>query len=148
WAEIQRRDETGSSYLWVMRYAKGGDHLKVRLHGPEHQRSWMRKFLTGIVEPYFSTLGPPEPGALRKSRDLATPIDQEDRAPDLYPDHTLLWTVYERSHISLGYRPYLNDDVYISLLTRCLGRSTEVLLGRGLQTGASGRWSHQAVQTV
>ena len=148
WTAARDRDETGASYLWVMRYAKGGDHLKIRLHGQEPQRSCMRELLTAVVEPYLSSLGPPEPDTPRKSRDLATPIDQEDRAPELYPDRTLLWTLYERSHISLGYRPYLHDGVYVSLLTRCLGRSTEVLLGRGLQTDASGRWSHPAVQTV
>jgi hypothetical protein len=147
WVEARHRDETGTSYLWVMRYAKGGDHLKVRLHGPEGHRFWMRELLAAAVESYFSALEPPEVDAPRKNRDLATPIDHEDRVPTLYPDRTLLWTVYERSHISLGYRPYMNDDVYVSRLTRCLGRSTDVLLSR-LETDSSGRSSHQVLQAI
>jgi hypothetical protein len=146
WAEVRSRQEPDIC-LWIMRYAKGGEHLKVRLHGAQDRSIWMREILASTVESYFSTLAEPEADAPRKGRDLATPIDLEDQISTLHLDRTLVWTTYRRSHISLGYRPYTDDDEYVRRLVRCLGRSTEILLNR-LTTDASGRSSHQAVQSI
>jgi hypothetical protein len=117
-------------YVWVMRYAKGGEHLKIRVHGPESQRPLIRELLAASAESYLADLGAPDPSAPRRTRELAPPIDREDQTSTDYPDRTFLWTTYERSQISLGYRPYMSDDVYVALLTRCMGRGTEILLHR------------------
>jgi hypothetical protein len=140
-------EESEGVYTWTMRYAKCGEHLKIRVHGPEGRRDALAGMLGETAQAYLSSLPPADPEAPRKSREFATPVDREDRASTDYPDRTWLWTAYERSHISLGYRPYLNDDGYVGRLTRCLGRGLEILSGR-IETDAQGRWSHQAQQAI
>jgi hypothetical protein len=134
-------------YVWVMRYAKCGEHLKIRVHGPESRRPLIQASLAAAAASYLAGQEAPDPAAPRRTRELAPPIDREDQAPADYPDRTFLWTTYERSHISLGYRPYMNDDVYVALLTRCMGRGTEILLHR-LEADGAGQIQHQKLQTL
>jgi len=145
--ELLARGGLEPGYVWVMRYAKCGEHLKIRLHGPQSREPLMRELLAAAAEPYLAGLGAPDPAAPRRTRELAAPIDREDQASTDYPDRTFLWTTYERSHISLGYRPYMNDDVYVSLLTRCMGRGTEILLDR-LESDEAGQIHHQKLQAL
>jgi hypothetical protein len=56
----------------------------------------------------------------------------------------LVWTVYERSHLSLGGGPFLGDDHYVSLLTRCLGNACALVLS--LRPGEDGALPHRLRQ--
>lgn len=145
--EARRRVPEEEIRVWVMRYAKGGDHLKVRLHGPEPAEPFLRDLLFSLQADYFAGLNAAGPAAPRRSRALAAPIDREDCEVSDRPDRTFLWTAYRRSHVSLGYRPYLGDDVYVTLLTRCLSRSTEIVLHR-LTPSPTGVYPHRGRQNA
>ena len=136
-APFWRQAEPGSSYLWFMRYARCGEHLKIRLHAPEPEAARLRDQLQAAQEEYFLSSAAPPPGSGRRSTPTAPPIDAEDWATVDHPDRTFLWTTYGRSHLSLGYRPFLDDDGYAALATRCLGAGAEIVLAR-FATGPDG----------
>lgn len=117
-------------YLWVMRYGRGGEHLKIRLHGPEGCRPSFQDLLDAAQKRYFQNLGPTAPCDPPSGGTSIPPIDAEDAAATSHPDRTLLWTTYARNPLSLGGPPFLDDQRYLSLLTRCFGRGTEILLLR------------------
>lgn len=147
WSELKHRYGSDSNYLWIMRYAKGGDHLKIRLHGPPSRRQLIMGLLASALESYLESLGPSDPTIPQKSAEFSTPIDEDDFAEGNYPDRTYRWTRYLRSPVSLGFAPFLDDDRFVSLLTVCLARSTEILFVR-LQINQDGQASHQEVQRI
>lgn len=57
---------------------------------------------------------------------------------------SVAWTPYQRSHMSLGGGPFLKDDHYVALLTRCLGNACELVLS--LQPGEEGLLPHRVRQ--
>src|SRR3712207_6295981 len=67
-------------YLWSMRYARGGEHLKVRVHGPSHVDSLVRETLRDAAEGLLRSVGPLPVGVERRIRPDAIPIDVDDRA--------------------------------------------------------------------
>jgi hypothetical protein len=131
------RNETGAAgYFWTMRYNRGGEHLKLRLHGPAAWGLVARDLLAERAERFFASLGDlnGEPAHVAATSQ-APPIDLEDEAPDGHPDRSLVWTRYRRSHISFAGKPLLLDDTYVALASRCLGRACELVLdslGEGL----------------
>jgi hypothetical protein len=144
---LAKRDAESRYWLWVMRYSRGGEHLKVRLHGPENLRINLRDFLTEAVERCFASAGETEPGEQQLGRQNAPPIDAEDNVVANYPDRTLLWTEYRRSPVSLGGKPFLLDDEYVALLARCLAEGCEITLS-ALTPDSSGRFPHRVRQTT
>lgn len=143
WRELRRHDPERLCYLWLMRYGKGGEHLKVRVHGPESLRLRQRRLLEEKVTGLLGSL--PETAPPQGKPGRAPAIDAEDEAAG-HPDRTLLWTTYRRSHISLGGKPFLADDRYAALLTRCLGAGCERVLA--LSPGADGSLPHAARQNA
>lgn len=133
--------------LWTLRYARGGEHLKIRLHGPREDEGELRDRLAAAVTSYLESLEPPEPDAEQRSREQATPIDREDEISTRHPDRSFLWTDYRRSHVCFGYAPFLDDEPYLARMAWCQGRGTELLLER-LEAGEDGRFPHGAVQAV
>ncbi|MEM7051271.1 MAG: hypothetical protein AAF604_16495 [Acidobacteriota bacterium] len=112
-------EAAGGGYGWVMRYGKCGEHLKVRFHGDESTADSFRSALeTAALELFGRLEGEPAPET--SWRNLPA-IDREDEAAEDYPDRTLLWTRYRRSHVSLGSEPFLDDDGYVDRFTRVLG---------------------------
>lgn len=142
WAAAGRQEK--GAYLWLMRYAKTGEHLKLRLHGPAGAEKLIEK-LGAELERYFGELPPAEPEAVRKSTPTATPIDAEDQEPQDQPDRSWRPTRYKRSAIPFGYSPWVDDPVYVALMTRAFAAGTESLFGK-LATGADGRAPHSLVQ--
>lgn len=145
WRDVSARGHAACGYVWVVRYARRGEHLKIRVHGPQSESSAWRDLLQAAAGSYLEEIGPRDPEAPRHARALSTPIDREDGDNADHPDRELLWTTYARSHVSLGYRPYLQDDRYVALLTRCLGRGTEILLKR---LAPEARWNHATQQAA
>lgn len=127
WSRFRSKDPEGLCYLWVMRYSRCGEHLKVRLHGPASFSDEMRRDLTAAVESYFATLkdAPPEQ---RKVCESLFAVDPEDEGFTLYPDRSLLWTSYRRIPGTMGREPLSDDLRLAALFTRCMGRGTEVIL--------------------
>jgi lantibiotic biosynthesis dehydratase-like protein len=123
-----------------VRYARRGEHLKIRLHGSPELQPVMKRLLAEAAEGYFASLGAPEVGAPRVVSKKSPPIDPEDIEEGVYPDRSLLWTMYRRSHISLGSEPFLLEDRYVALFTRCLAAGCRRTL-EALQPDGSGRVS-------
>lgn len=117
----------GECRLWMLRYARSGSHLKVRLHGPEAVRPVAERLLAEAVESHFLRAAAPVEGEARVSRPNSPPIDEDDDTAEDYPDRTLRWTRYRRIHICLGPKLFLEDDRYVGLFTVCLGRGAEVV---------------------
>lgn len=143
WRELRPR--TPECFLWVMRYGKGGEHLKVRVHGPEPRRALLRDLLEEKVTAFLAAL-PPLPATPPPAwREWAPAIDAEDETyGGDHPDRTLLWTTYGRSALSLGGKPFLSDDRYAALFTRCLAAGCERVLS--LEPGADGALAHPVRQ--
>ncbi|HYU32696.1 MAG TPA: lantibiotic dehydratase C-terminal domain-containing protein [Thermoanaerobaculia bacterium] len=134
------------SYLWLMRYGKGGEHLKVRLHGPEDRVPLQRQLLEERVTSFFAALPERTEPLEKKGWVGASPIDAEDDVEQDHPDRTFLWTTYKRSHISLGGKPFLDDDRFVTLFTRCMASGCELLLS--LEPGEDGFLSHRTRQNA
>lgn len=147
WRELRQHDPDRAGYLWLVRYAKGGEHLKVRLHGPAELRAGMELLLSEAAEIFFRKLGPPVPDSARKDRLGVPPIDPEDRVEGGHADRSLLWTTYQRSHVSLGGQPFLGDDRYAALLTASLGEACENVLA-ALQPAEDGAVPARLRQTT
>ena len=127
WRELKAAGED-SWRLWILRYARRGEHLKIRLYGPDEQRAAVQGLLKERASRYFSTLGSPEEGAPRRISRKSPPIDVDDQDEAAHPDRALLWTQYRRSHVCLAGEPFLLDDHYVSLFTRCLTNGCERIL--------------------
>ncbi|HEX2080628.1 MAG TPA: lantibiotic dehydratase C-terminal domain-containing protein [Longimicrobium sp.] len=114
--------------VWWVRYAANGDHLKARVHGPAERADDARRVLEAAVEALFASLPPADPEEARFRREGIPAIDPEDEASEDYPDRSLLWTRYRRSHVSLGPKALLRDDAYAARITACLTGGAALVL--------------------
>lgn len=145
---IDQRVGLPECYLWTVRYAKGGEHLKLRLHGPEEARPALRAMIDQEIERFFASCGELTAAESRANGSGAPPIDVEDEVDDLHPDRSRLWIRYRRSHVSLGPEPFLGDDRYAALVTRCLARGLELFLDALERQEGDGAIPYQLRQTV
>lgn len=129
WLESAPQREGTEPYLWMLRYGRGGEHLKIRVHGPESLRPTLRDSLAEKAALFFGQLQAPAAGSPEPGQSAAPPIDPEDQEAE-HADRTLLWTTYRRSPIVLGAPPLPEDARYAGLFTRCLGHGCEVVLAR------------------
>ncbi|HTG33390.1 MAG TPA: lantibiotic dehydratase C-terminal domain-containing protein [Thermoanaerobaculia bacterium] len=146
WREVRSLEAERDSYLWFVRYGRCGEHVKVRLHAPEERRESLAALLAKAVEAYFAEHAPLR-AAPRKDWSSLPPIDEQDQAEQDYPDRSLLWTRYQRSHVSLGGKPFLEDDRYVALMTRCIGEGCEIVLS-SLVLDATGQTPHTVRQST
>lgn len=114
--------------LWLVRYARGGEHLKIRVHGAPDLEPAVRDLLRQGVDEFLAGIGPALDGAERLVAQDSPPIDDEDRAPEPAPDRSFLFTTYRRSHVSLGGEPFLSDDRYCAAITLALSRGSDLVL--------------------
>lgn len=142
---FRRSTEDEGHWLWVMRYSRGGEHLKIRVHGPETHRNRLAGLLEQIARDHLAAIEPA--GASRVSRRDVPPIDAEDQAAEDLPDRSFHWTTYRRSPVSLASKPFLLDDSYVALFTRCLGHGCDMALA-ALQPDAEGRFPYQPRQAA
>lgn len=115
------------SCIWVIRYARGGQHLKLRLHVPAEAHVAVATRLQNAVEIFFAGL--PAPSGIE--RDIAAylpPIDPEDDVEDLRPDRSLIWTRYRYLPEMIGAKPLSAATGFESVFVRCRAASTEVVL--------------------
>ena len=124
WRSFVQSTEGEACRLWLMRYGKGGEHLKVRLHGPDSIRAAAEELLERAIHAAWNRL-PDLPHAGESRWRGAPPVDAENQVSDDHPDRTLLWTTYRRSPVSLGGKPWIDDDRYVEGVTRCLSSSCE-----------------------
>lgn len=113
---------------WWVRYSKHGDHLKVRLHGPADRAAEARAVLEEEARRTLDALPPRDEAQPRISNPKSPSIDAQDDATADYPDRTLLWTDYQRSHVSFGSKKLLGDDGYVARICTCLAAAAEIVL--------------------
>jgi hypothetical protein len=128
--------------LWVVRYSRGGDHLKVRVHGEVEQRDTLRRLLQTQVDVYLASLRDSRAAVPRIIRDNVPAIDPEDEVKPPVQDRSLVWTTYRRSHITLGGAPWIEDDHFVDLAYECLSAACDLALDaveQGTLRAGSGR---------
>jgi hypothetical protein len=113
---------------WWVRYSKHGDHLKVRLHGPAEGADEARAILETEARRMFGALPPRDGSRPRVSNPGSPSIDPQDDVTEDYPDRTLVWTEYRRSHVTFGARQLLGNDDYVARLCTCLAAGAAVVL--------------------
>lgn len=127
---LERVNERGSVWsLWFVRYARRGEHLKIRLHGPNAERESVREVVAEIMCSLLGALPAVRADTPRTLRMDAPAIDAEDVPDAVVSDRTFLWTVYRRSPVSLGPASLLSDDGYAARMTAALAAGAVVALG-------------------
>ena len=133
-------------YLWLLRYACGGEHLKIRVHGPESLREPLSLLLERAVE--AGRAAGEEIPVMPRRLVPPPPMDREDQGPaDGYPDGTFLYTHYRRSPVVFGASPLLDDDLYAALFTSCLGRACRLAL-ESFELDETGHLPHRRRQAL
>ncbi|GMU07988.1 lantibiotic dehydratase C-terminal domain-containing protein [Corallococcus caeni] len=113
--------------LWLMRYLRGGEHLKVRLHGPPHSLAEARRELAARVAETFASWSPPVPDERRRQNNQAPPLDPEDEDGVLKPDLTLHWTRYQHRPEQQGPLPLAATPGFASGYVACMVAATRTL---------------------
>ena len=145
WRRFREDHPEEQAYLWCVRYPRGGEHLKLRLHAAEELGPELRSSLEASVTAALAELGSATTATAPPRPESALPIDVEDDTAAQHPDPSFLWTHYRRSAVSFGGGPLLADDRYVELLTRCLGAGCEKALA-ALQPDAQGNVAFRARQ--
>ncbi|MEM7482687.1 MAG: hypothetical protein AAF481_16035 [Acidobacteriota bacterium] len=114
--------------LWAMRYARNGEHLKIRIHLPESEVDAIRSRMLSLTEGFFGRLPPADDEARRPSRSESPPIDGRDFGDEPAPDRSLDFTDYRLTKISFGGEPYLEDPAYRGLMVRAFDRGCSMFL--------------------
>ena len=148
WREASGIIGEAEGYLWFIRYGRCGEHVKIRLHAPEHLGPRLQDWLEADTDEFFRNLAAAVPPSEERVVNLTLPpMDAEDAAQEGYPDRTLLWTHYEPSPIILGSERLLPDQRLASLFTRCFAAATELSL-QSFQPDESGRFTSQLRQGI
>jgi hypothetical protein len=127
WRRVQTEQPAVPCYLWILRYGRGGEHLKLRFHGPSTLRPLIEFLLTDAASAQRPWLAHPS-DALHTAALIASPLDEEDEVQEEWPAGSLLWTHYRRSPALFLGKPFLNDDGFVARFTSCLGCGCELLL--------------------
>jgi hypothetical protein len=135
WAQVQKVSRDANCYLWVMRYARGGEHLKVRLHGSPEAANSLRPLLFEHAERFLENARRLSPGATRRENPKSPPIDLEDKAETPFPDLSIIGTTYGRTYVSFPASPWLEDDQLIGLASQCLAATTSIFMAKLMEHG-------------
>lgn len=128
WRGVRERFPDADCRLWTMRYGRGGEHLKIRVHAPPELEPELRASLTEYLDGFLDALAADPESIERKPTTQLAPIDAEDRTSELHPDRTWTWTQYGRSHVSFGGEPLVDDDLYADRFADCLAAGCERVL--------------------
>jgi Lantibiotic biosynthesis dehydratase C-term len=128
--------------FWVMRYRRCGEHLKIRLHGDPANISQVKESLSQYLHRTLSGLEWSEGVKQGKVTGAADPvIDQQDQERSDYQPGSVIFTQYNRSHVTFGGSPYLEDSHYAGLFAGVLIAACRYILnnaglGKQLAHGA------------
>jgi hypothetical protein len=128
WREVRSRHP--DVWIWFFRYGRGGEHLKLRIHGPAAVGDIVRALLERHLEPFFANPVSDPPDGVWISKSALPPLDLEDETEDDYPNKSLLWTHYRRRPEPFGCELYTRDDTHLELFVRTQAAAAEVLLER------------------
>lgn len=147
WHRVAETLPSSLSYLWFIRYARRGEHIKLRLHAPEEQRMALQRQLEEVTHALFASLPAGETQEERINNTTLPPIDDEDAGDEACPDRTILWTSYRPSAITVGSETLLPDERLLALFTRSLAAGTEVVLA-GLTPSEQGEYTWRMRQNL
>lgn len=134
----QRLERRGAAPppLWFTRYARRGQHLKLRIHADEAERLAIGAELEALAGSLWESLPPRDASSPPRLSNPALPaIDREDEPEEDCPDRSLLWTRYRPSPLTFGNECYLADPRHLDLFCDCLSAHTRCVL-RSLAAGA------------
>jgi hypothetical protein len=142
-------DPSQSFYLWVLRYARCGEHLKLRVHGPDSLRGSFGRLLEAAFEAYHASQDFAEEILPLSPRPTPPrPMDLEDQAQlDDYSNGTFLLTRYQRSPIVFGAPALCQDDGYVARFTRCLGQAFGIIV-ESFELDETGNLPHRRRQAL
>jgi lantibiotic biosynthesis dehydratase-like protein len=113
-------------FFWTMRYGGGGEHLKLRLHGPEQYEAETRQALAAALDHFIASLPPSELG--QTDPGLFPSIDPEDEEEGLRPDRFWRWTTFRPSPFVLGAEKLAQDPMLSGLYAHTQGAVAEIVL--------------------
>ncbi len=122
--------------LWLMRYSRGGEHLKIRLHGPPEFTTSITAEFEEAAEQFFERMPPSDPERTRRTNDQIPAIDAEDAVAEPHPDRTLLWTDYRCPPGHMGPAPLSSFPGFARSYTAALAAATDIVLERTESAGA------------
>lgn len=139
WRQVEHEAAPQRYALWMLRYSRRGEHLKLRVHGPSAADvGWLRQRLSEHVEPFLAGLGPPDPQAVRLSELEISPLDPEDEGVEPYPDRTLRWTHYAMPASHLGREPLSAAPGFAEGYVHCVSSAAAVVLSQWEQEPVGG----------
>ncbi|ACY14044.1 hypothetical protein Hoch_1492 [Haliangium ochraceum DSM 14365] len=144
-AALQEKLGAGA-YLWFYRYAKRGEHLKLRVHAPSADADALRALLDEHVQRFLAVVAD-EPPVERISKGAMPAMDVEDELETDQPDRSLLWTTYQRTPVIVGDLRYVQDDRHMALFTQGLAASSDYALAEVIPAFAE-RSYHQKRQNA
>jgi hypothetical protein len=127
-ADLDERGLASDSFFWYLRYGKCGEHLKVRIHGPDSAVPEARQSLAAHANRFFATPASDPDPQMWVSKSAIPPLDLEDEQEADYPNKTLLWTHYRRSPVVFGAEVYLDDEIHVGRFCRCQAAVTRLAL--------------------
>ena len=94
----EARQSLGDRFgLWLVRYSRGGEHLKVRLHGDVHDAPLIRQIFADRINSYLGRVRLLPDASPRVSAANVPAIDPEDESGADCRDRSFIWTTYRRS---------------------------------------------------
>lgn len=118
--------KAADGFLWTMRYGGGGEHLKLRLHGPAQHEAETRQALAVVLDRFVESLPVSElpqvdPGPLPS-------IDPEDEEEGARPDRCWRWTTFRPSPFVLGAEKLAQDPVLAGLYAHAQSAVAEIVM--------------------
>lgn len=126
--DLDERGLAEDSFFWYIRYGKCGEHLKIRIHGPDSVVTAARQSLPTHASRFFAAPASDPDPQIWVSKSALPPLDLEDEQEADYPNKTLLWTHYRRSPVVFGAQVYLDDEIHVSRFCRCQAAVTRLAL--------------------
>ena len=124
WDASALKDAGG--FFWTMRYGGGGEHLKLRFHGPEALEAETRQALGARLDCFIESLPVDEAEEINPGR--FPPIDPEDEEEGLRPYRFWRWTTFRPSPFVLGAETLALDRVLTGLYAHAQSEVSEIVL--------------------
>ncbi len=128
WRELTLSHPDQTPMIWFSRYAKCGEHLKLRVHSSEAIAAVARELLPKHLESFFDQPNSEPLPDIWLSKSATPALDAEDEAEQDYPNKSLLWTTYRRTPITLGCSLYVEDDEHVRRFAVCQSVVSQLMM--------------------
>lgn len=125
WQTSELKGEGG--FLWTMRYGGGGEHLKLRFHGPERCVAETRQALATVFDRFLAALPEEDPQPVVAGP--LPPIDPEDEEEGVRPSRFWRWTTFRPSPFVFGAERLAADPQLVALHAHAQSAVAEIVMG-------------------